>query len=149
MKMIRNILALIFGLLGLIYAIIGGAVLYTGLSPVLGHVFLPLGLLFLLAAGCVWFTLSRSLRRREELLTWGTRATATVMEVQTNMNLRMKGRYPKTVLARCVHPFTRETVTLRSHNVQDCTLKPGQTVDIAFDPMNERRYIFDLMEGRP
>lgn len=148
MKMVRNILALVFGLIGLTYAIIGGAVLYTGISPVLGYVFLPLGLLFLLAAGCVWMFLSRSLRRREELLTWGTRATATVTEVQSNLNLRLNGYHPKIVLARCVHPITHETLTLRSHNVANCTLQPGQTVEIAFDPMNEKHYVFDLMEER-
>lgn len=148
MKMVRNILVLVFGFLGLTYGIIGGAVLYTGVSLALGYIFLPLGVLFLLAAGCVWFFLSRSLRRREELLTWGTRVTATVTKVYANSNLRMNGHHPKVVLAQCVHPITHETLTLRSHNVQDCTLQPGQTVDIAFDPMNEKHYVFDLMEKR-
>lgn len=149
MKIVKFTLMLTFGLLGTVYTALGAAVLYTRLSPALGYVFLPLGIAFLAATFCVWYFFGRSQRRRQELLTWGTRATATVTEVQTNLNLRVNRRNPKVVLVTCTHPITRETVTLRSHNVMDCTLQPGQTVDIAFDPMNERRYIFDLTEDRP
>lgn len=146
MRIVRNILMLVFGLLGLAYTAIGALALHTGFSPVLGYVFLPLGAAFLLATAAVWYFFNRSRRRREELLTWGTRARATVTDVRVNPNVRVNHRNPHVVLAQCVHPVTRETVTLRSHNVMDCTLQPGDTVDILFDPMNEKRYVFDLRE---
>ncbi len=146
MRVVKNTLMLVFGLLGLAYAAIGGVVLYTGVSPALGYVFLPLGVAFLLATVAVWYFFSRAKHRREELLTWGTRVKAAVTEVRVNPNVRVNRRNPHVVLARCVHPVTRETVTLRSHSVMDCTLQPGNTVDILFDPMNERRYVFDLQE---
>lgn len=146
MRIVKNTLMLTFGLLGLAYTIFGGAMLHMGVSPVLGYVFLPLGVAFLLVTAAVWYFFSRARRRREELLTWGTRAKATVTGVRANLNVRVNRRNPDVVLAQCVHPITRETVTLRSHNVMDCTLHPGDTVEIAFDPMNERRYAFDLRE---
>lgn len=146
MKTVKFTLMLTFGLLGLAYAAIGGVVLYTRLNPALGRVFLPLGTAFLLAAVAVWYFFGRAKRRREELLTWGTRAKATVTEVRANLNVRVNRRSPDVVLAQCTHPITREKVTLRSHNVMNCTLLPGDTVEIAFDPMNERSYVFDLRE---
>ncbi len=146
MRIVKNILMLVFGLLGLAYTAIGGVALHTGVSPVLGYVFLPLGAAFLLATAAVWYFFNRANRRREELLTWGTRVRAAVTDVRANQNVRVNGRNPDVVLARCTHPVTRETVTLRSHNVMNCTLQPGDTVEILFDPMNEKRYVFDLRE---
>lgn len=146
MRIVKNTLMLTFGLLGLVYTFIGGAMLCMGVKLVLVCVFLSLGAAFLLATAAVWYFFSRACRRREELLTWGTRAKATVTEVRSNLNVRVNRRNPDVVLARCVHPITRETVTLRSHHVINCTLQPGDMVEIAFDPMNERRYAFDLRE---
>lgn len=146
MRFVKNTLMLTFGLLGLAYTFIGGVMLYMGVNPALGYVFLPLGAAFLLATAAVWYFFSRARRRREELLTWGTRAKATVTEVRANLNVRVNRRNPDVVLAQCVHPITRETVTIRSQHVINCTLHPGDTVEIAFDPMNERRYAFDLRE---
>ena len=149
MKTVKHILALVFGILGTVYTAMGFFMLNAGNDEALfivGNVFFGLGLVFLLAAVLVWYFINRSQRRREELLTWGVRATGTVTDIRVNYSIKVNRRSPVVVYAACTHPVTREQVTLRSHNLWNCTLEAGQTVDVAFDQMNEKRYAFDIRE---
>lgn len=150
MKTVKHILTLVFGILGTVYTAIGFFMLSASGAdealPIVGNVFFWLGLVFLLAAAGVWYFINRSQRRREELLTWGIRATGTVTDIRVNYSVKVNRRSPVVVYAECTHPVTREQVTLRSHNLWNCTLETGQTVDIVFDQMNEKRYAFDIRE---
>lgn len=150
MKTVKHILALVFGILGTVYTAMGFFMLNASSADpdllIVGNVFFVLGLVFLLTTALVWYFISRSQRRREELLTWGIRATGTVTDIRVNYSVKVNRRSPVVVYAECVHPVTRERVTLRSHNLWNCTMETGQTVDIAFDQMNEKRYVFDIRE---
>ena len=150
MKTVKHILTLVFGILGTVYTTIGFFMLSAGGADdarfIVGHVFFGLGLAFLLATAGVWYFISRSQRRREELLAWGVRATGTVTDIRVNYSVKVNRRCPVVVYAECTHPVTHERVTLRSHNLWNCTLETGQTVDIVFDQMNEKRYAFDIRE---
>lgn len=154
MKTVKHILTLVFGILGTVYTAIGFFMLSAGSTdpalPIVGNVFFGLGVVFLLATALVWYFISRSQRRREELLTWGVRVTGTVTDIRVNYSVKVNRRSPVVVYAECTHPVTRERVTLRSHNLWNCTMETGQTVEIAFDQMNEKRYVFDIREeARP
>lgn len=150
MKSVKHILTLVFGILGTVYAAIGFVMLNVNNTdpdlPIVGNVFFILGLVFLLTTVLVWYFISRSQRMRQELLTWGTRVTATVTDIRVNYSVKVNHRSPVVVYATCIHPVSREQVTLRSHNLWNCVMESGQKVDIVFDPMNEKRYAFDIRE---
>ena len=150
MKTVKHILALVFGILGTVYAVLGGVMLGIPANDpelsIVGNIFLLLGLAFLLAAVLVWYFISRSQRRREELLAWGLRTTGTVTDIRVNYSVKVNRRSPVMVYAECTHPLTHERVTLRSHNLWNCIIETGQKVDIVFDQMNEKRYAFDIRE---
>lgn len=150
MKSVKHILALVFGLMGLVYTAIG-CIMQSVTSPdpdlpIVGRVFFLLGLAFLLATALIWYFMGRRERRRAELLSYGLRVAAKVTEIRINHGVKVNGRSPVVVYAACVHPVSREQVTLRSHNLWNCTLTTGQSVDICFDQMNEKLYAFDLHE---
>jgi len=150
MKTVKHILALVFGLLGAIYTAIGVLMLnipaHDPEMDLVGGIFAGLGVAFLLATVLVWYFISRSERRRQELLQYGIRVSATVTDIRVNYNVKVNRRYPINVYAQCVHPISRETVILRSHNLWRVTMATGDKVDILFDQMNEKRYAFDIPE---
>lgn len=114
---------------------------------ILMWVFSGLGLFLLLTGVIVSVCMSNGQRRREALLGYGRRATGTIQEVQIVRSVTVCNRHPRVVVATCVHPLTGQTVTLRSHQLWDCTAVPGQHVEIAFDPINEKKYAMDLHDA--
>lgn len=150
MKTVKHILTLVFGLLGAIYTAIGMFMLNAPSAdpdlPVVGRIFTALGVAFLLATVLVWYFISRSERRRQEVLAYGIRVSATVTDIRVNYSVKVNRRSPVIAYAQCVHPVTRETVTLRSHNLWRVTIATGDKVDILFDQMDEKRYAFDIPE---
>ena len=151
MKSVKHILALVFGLLGLTYTVIGMIMLNVTSTdpdvPVVGNVFSLLGVVFLAATALIWYFLGRNERRRREVLDYGIRVAATVTDVRPNYSVRVNRRHPWIVYAECVHPVTREKAVLRSHNVWNVSIATGQRVDILVDQMNEKRYAFDIPEA--
>lgn len=150
MKTAKHIIAFVFGLLGVIYAAIG-LVMQRIPSPdpevpLVGSIFAALGVAFLLVAVLVWYFISRGERRRSEVLQYGIRVSAVVTDIRINHNVKVNHRSPITVYARCVHPVSRQEVTLRSHNLWNATIATGEKVDICFDQMNEKLYAFDIPE---
>lgn len=115
---------------------------------ILMWVFGGMGALFAVSGGVAGGCAAASARRREELLGWGTRVTGTVTEVQANRNVRVNGRHPVRLLVACEHPVTREKTTVRSHDLWKSPLSPGDTVQVAFDPVNEKRYAVDVQEAQ-
>lgn len=141
---------IIMGTLGSVFCILprltislhGDAVVF----PVIGAVFTAVGATFLVIAVIVNLAMRRTLRQREALLGYGRRASATVTSVSENFTITVNGRHPWIVTAVCTHPLTGRDVTVCSHSLWTCTVQPGQKVEIAFDPMNERKFAFDLHE---
>ena len=152
MKTVKHILALVFGILGLVYSAIGLMIINIPSAdqevPLVGYVFAPLGAAFLLAAVLVWYFLSRSERRRQELLSYGIRVAAIITDIRVNYSVKVNRRCPVIAYAQCIHPVTREEVTLRSHNLWGATIATGDKVDICFDQMDEKRYAFDIPEAK-
>lgn len=96
----------------------------------------------------IWRVMGRGERRREELLQYGLRTTAVVTELRQNRSVQVNSRHPWVAIATCVHPSTREKMTVKSHMLWYPVIKEGDHVDVAFDPMDERRYAMDIPEEK-
>ena len=163
LRRVRWMLLIMLGLMGVVFMIIGlvmGAAMAGYLPevaatvedpadmPVVFGVFTSLGAVMAAVGIGLFIGMGRGERRREELLTWGTQVDATVEKVAQNRLLQVNGRNPWYVLVSCRHPVTRENVQLRSHYVFQLTVRPGDRVRVAFDPIDERKYAVILPEGK-
>ena len=81
---------------------------------------------------------------REELLTWGTRVKAEVVDVRVDHTIRVNRRSPLVAKVRCTLPSGE--VTLRSPRLWDECPATGDTVEVIYDPMDERRYVIEFPE---
>ena len=97
----------------------------------------------------IWSVMGRGQRRREEILQYGLRTTAVVTELKQNRSVQVNGRHPWVATATCVHPSTREEKTIKSHLLWYPVIAEGDHIDVAFDPMDERRYAMDIREEKP
>lgn len=109
-------------------------------------VFVCIGGVMLLACLVTAIAARAVRKKREELLVWGQRVTVTIDAINVNTMVTMMNRHPERLYAHCVHPVTGETVKLHSHDLWKTPLQPGDRVDVLFDPMNEKRYVFDVRE---
>ena len=105
------------------------------------------GVLFTAIGVLLYILLGLGEKKRESLLTDGTRVQGEIVAVERNMMIRMNRRCPWRVKVRCVHPLTGEEITLRSHSLWDCAYQPGEKVDVLFDPVNEKKYAVDVQEA--
>lgn len=110
---------------------------------VLMWVFGGMGAAMLLAAGVAQLVMSARERRREALLGYGRRVSATVTAVRENRAVSVGRQHPLVVEAQCAHPITGASITLRA-TVWQTPLKSGDRVDALFDPVNEKKYALDL-----
>ena len=152
---------LVFGIMGTIYTVIGGAVLalviavaggFEGLSayseaagsfPVLlGMVFLVLGIAFLLVTLLLHRADKRRAQLREELLAWGRCVKAEVVEVRTDYSVKINRRSPVIARVRCTFPSGE--VTLKSPRLWDVRPAVGDTAEVLYDPMDETRYVIEF-----
>lgn len=102
----------------------------------------------LLATGfIISFIMRKNERRREDILQYGLRTAAIIVELRQNYSVRVNGRHPWVAIAVCTHPSTREEMTLQSHMLWHPAVAEGDKVDVAFDPMDERRYAMDIPEA--
>ncbi len=165
MKSMRRIFLFTFGGMGLLFAVIGGGLLLfltsqglplldsAGLDEeqltmhILGWTYLPLGLIFLSVGLGIYGGMKRAASRREELAACGVRVRGTVKRVALNPALRVNRRSPYRVYVTCTPPQVSSPVTLRSHNVFHTDVRPGDSVWVLFDPMDERRYAVELPGG--
>lgn len=154
MKNVKRILMLVFGILGVCYLAIAAVVVGTLQNPavdrelgIIAIVFGALGAIFLLVTVILALTMNRGEKKRRELLEYGVRVRATVTDVRPNYSIKVNRRCPWQVYAECTHPITGQHVVLHSHNLWYCNVTTGQTVEIAFDQMNEKKFAFDLPEA--
>lgn len=154
MKRVKHILLLVFGILGTAYLAIGGVMMAALRTqpdepalPIVGSVFMLLGVIFLMVTLILALTLNRGEKKRRALLDYGIRVSATVTDVRPNYSVRVNRRCPWQVFAECRHPLTGEHVVLHSHNLWYCNISTGQSVEIAFDQMNEKKFAFDLHDA--
>lgn len=160
-RKMRLLLLGIFGGLGVIYLIVSvvAGVLSHTMSPeqlaavdgeeafpILFMVFGVLGIGFLAAGVGIFIGMSRAEKRREEMFLYGHVVKGTVEDVKCNHAVRVNNRSPWHVYVRCQHPVTRENVIVRSHGVYDLTVQQGDTVRVAFDPLDERKHAVELPE---
>ena len=115
---------------------------------IMGGIFGAVALVLLITGFAIWFVLGRREKRREELLQYGLRTTAVILELEQNRSVSVNNRHPWVVVATCAHPSTHEQMTVRSHMVWHPTVAEGDKVDVAFDPMDERRYAVDVPEEK-
>lgn len=161
-----TITALVFGILALCFLLTGGILLLAGRAdlpllftpdawpgsempdalavPLLGVIFGSLGAGFLLTTAILLLFARRTRLHREELLRYGTRVPGTVTELRIDRTVRMGGRSPLRATVAVIHPATHEPLTLRTPPLWETTLSPGDTVDVLFDPMDEKKHIVAL-----
>lgn len=158
----RLVLLGIFGGMGVIYlviAVVMGFMAHTMTAeqilamdgapaafPILKWVLGGLGIGFLAAGAGTYIGMSRAEKRREEMFLYGHVVKGTVEKVKCNHAVRVNNRSPWYVYVRCQHPVMREEVTVRSHSVYDLTVQQGDTVRVAFDPLDERKHAVELPE---
>ncbi len=162
MKHGNIVLKLVFGGIGLVYTIVGLISLLQGIdaagsldaiftlqgelreTATVGAIFSVLGPCFLLAAVILIIRDKRRAELREDLLAWGSRVTGTVTQVRVNYNIRVNRRNP--VIAQVLCPFPSGEVTLTSPHLWKIRPAVGDTVEVLFDPMDERKYVIDFQE---
>lgn len=151
---------LLFLILGVIFVLIGWeylpqvftAQVWTGdppdslALPLVGLVFSGIGVLFTALGAGFLIALRRQRLLREELERYGVRVTGTVTDITIDRSYRVNGRSPLRVHVTAVHPTTGEAVTVRSGPVWETSLSTGDTADVLFDPMDERKRIVLLPE---
>lgn len=155
------LVGIIFGCIGLLFAVLGGVFMAVSSDvlpqvftaevwleeapeelelPIIGVVFSGIGLLFLLIAVIMLMIRGRQKRLREELLRFGTRESGVVKDIVIDRSYQVNNRYPLRILVEARHPFTGEMKMLRSPLVWETNLSTGDTVEVLFDPQDEKRY---------
>lgn len=119
----------------------GSAKLFTGLFTTFGVVMLALGVGF-------FALMSRREHQRDELFRYGMVVQGVVEDLQWNYAVSVNGRHPWHAMVKCVHPRTGEQITVRSHGEYGPQLRIGETVRVAFDPMDEKKYAVELSPQR-
>lgn len=160
MKHGNNVLKLVFGVLGLVYTIIGVISLLQGIDAAgsltgiftlqgelrevatVGAIFSVLGPCFLAAAIFLIIKDKRRAALREELLAWGSRVKGTVTYVRVNHNIRVNTQHPVIAQVRC--PFPTGEVTLTSPHLWHIHPAVGDQVDVLYDPMDESKYVIEF-----
>ena len=155
-------LKLVFGLLGGTYTVVGGALLALAITRadnmlkhsvlagdntafgIVGLVFLPLGIAFLIVTLLLARADKRHARMREDLLTWGSRVKGEVVDVQIDYTVRINRCSPVIVKVRCVLPSGE--VTMKSPRLWDASPAVGDAVEVLYDPMNEKRYVIEFQQ---
>lgn len=154
------ILKLIFGLMGALYAVIGLVFLVLAVSwagdirriftlpeehlafAINGTVFTALGAAFLIVTILLILAGKRRARMREELLTWGSRVKAEIVDVRIDHTVRVNRRSPVIARVRCQLPSGE--VILKSHRLWDECPATGDAAEVIYDPMDEKRYVIEF-----
>lgn len=96
----------------------------------------------------VYWQTGRKVRMRKALKKYGICVQAVVEDVRVNRAVRVNDRHPYVAYVGCVHPVTKETVSLPSHSKMVMTVQAGDIVNVYFDPRDEKKYAVDLPEGK-
>lgn len=160
MKNANLIVRLVFGILGAVYAVMGGVMLAMSARAagdirriftlpeeelalsICGTVFASLGVIFLLVTVILMLAGRRSARLREELLVWGVRVQGTVTDVRIDRTIRVNGFSPVVAMVHCSLPSGE--VTLRSPRLWKACPNTGDAVDVIYDPQNEKRWVMEF-----
>lgn len=117
-----------------------------GSLSLIGIVFLCVGG-SMLAVPVVMAALEKKRQKKlMELNTYGQRVRAQVTEVKENYFVNLNHRHPWRVYAACRHPVTGEEITVHSQDLWKTHIVPGDTVEVLFDSMNDKRWIMVVEE---
>ena len=160
MKSGNLIVKLVFGIMGIVFAAVGVICLTIARSmagsmrhifrlpeddlalSIMGVVFGVVGVAFLIVTVCIILSDRRQKRLREELLQYGTRVTGIITDVQVNRTIQVNGPSPLVAKVQC--QFATGEVTLKSRNLWSACPATGDTVDVIYDPMDEKRYVIEF-----
>ena len=162
MKRADTILKLVFGIMGILYAVMG--LVFLGLTvkwagdiqriftlpeehlafAINGTVFTALGAAFLIVTLILIVVGKRRARMREELLTWGQRVKGEVVDVRVDYSVKINRRSPVIAKVRCTLPSGE--VTLKSPRLWDECPATGDMVEVIYDPMDEKRYVIEFLQ---
>lgn len=160
MKHHNFVLKLVFGILGAVYAVLGGVFLAIAASAggdirriftlpedelvfaINGTLFTALGVIFLLVTLLLARADRRRVRLREELRQYGTRVKGTIVDVRVDYAVKVNRRSPVIAKVQCMLPSGE--VTLKSHRLWDACPAVGDVVEVIYDPMDERKYVIEF-----
>lgn len=160
MKAVRFLLLGILGGMGLVFLLVTAFLTLGFMSaaeltqneatalPALQWSFGGVGAALLITGVSLFIGLGRGEKRRRELFQYGSIVSGVVEDVSRNYSVRVNGQSPWRVFVACTHPVTGEKVLVRSHNVFYPSAKAGDTVRVAFDPLNEKRFAVELPERK-
>lgn len=155
-----TIVKLVFSIMGVVYTIVGVICLTIATQwagdirrifhlpkndlalAIVGTVFGVLGVAFLLVTALMILSGRRQKRLREELLTWGNRVTGTITDVRIDHTIRVNNHSPLVAMVQCDFPAGK--VTLKSKRLWNACPSTGDTVEVIYDPMDEKRYIIEF-----
>lgn len=164
MKSGNLIVKLVFGIMGIVFAAVGVICLTIARSmtgsmrhifrlpeddlalSIMGVVFGVVGVAFLIATVCIILADRRQKRLYDELLTYGQRVQGVIVDVQVNRTIQVNGRSP--LVAKVKVNFPSGEVTLKSKNLWNACPATGDTVNVLYDAMNERRYVIELSDEK-
>ncbi len=92
-----GVVGLVFLLLGSIFTLVGGALTLGIITAVVGLPFLGLGLAFLAAGGALASSRLTAARQTVRVLREGQATNGTIARVEQNLNVRVNGRNPWTI----------------------------------------------------
>ena len=156
------IVKLVFGILGAIYTVLGSVFLVIAVQTagdvrriftlpedelalaICGTVFTVLGVAFLVVTVILLLAGKRRKAQDEELMLWGSRVTGTIVDVKVDYTIRVNRRSPLVAMVRCALP--NGEVTLKSRRLWNACPATGDTVEVIYDPMDERRYVIEFPE---
>jgi len=163
------IVGLVFALIGAIFTVIGVAFLLTNFEllpqladsevwmgetpdalalPVIGVVFTVMGAFFAVMGLVFLWVVRRQRLLREELERFGLRVQGQITDIRVDHSVRVNGRSPLRLMVTARHPTTGETKTLRGPSVWNTSLTTEDTVEVLFDPQDEKKYVVVLPEGQ-
>ncbi len=93
----QSVVALVFGILGSVFTLVGAALTAGIITAFVGLPFLVLGLVFLLAGGVLGYLSYQKARRIVGVLRAGIAAEGKIVGVTENLNVRVNQRHPWTI----------------------------------------------------
>ncbi len=112
--------------------------------PILALVFALLGGILLAVGIAMHLAAKKRARRKEDLLAFGRAVTGTVVKVQTDHTIRVNRVNPRIVHVEVEFPSGKTVV--KSHRLWRKEVRPGEKVQVLFDPMDEGSFVVDIAD---
>ncbi len=129
----------VFGLVGAIFAVVGGALTLGGVTAFVGLPFLLLGLVFLAAAGSVGAWRWQEAQKVVEVLRDGQAVEGQISQVEQNLYVQVNGRSPWVIRYRFTVQGQEYSGQVSTLNPPGAALQAGQRACALYLPKNPQQ----------